>query len=337
MGKKARMHSRKLAILLAVAAPLALPAAACADFVHIVSPGESLSSVAATDGLTVQQLAAANELPLTAELIAGTQLLIPPQSESFASQASASQTSEADSDADDASATEGEIATQASGEGEAAAPTSGEYVVQPGDTLSAIAARAGLTVSQLAAANRINPNALLLSGTTLTLDGQEVSSASSPSTPDAAASQPVGVAAEGTPGGPPYPTSEFVSPEEIGSIAAADGVPSSLAIAVAYMESGFNNAFTSSANARGVMQITPGTWSWIDRELAGSTPLQASSALGNVRAGVLLLRSLLDASGGNQELAIAGYYQGLPSVLQNGMYSSTRQYVSDVLALEGRF
>ena len=168
------MRSRKLAALLAAAAPLTLPASASADFVHIVSPGESLSSVAATDGLTVEQIAAANELPLTAELIAGTQLLIPPQSESSGSQASASQRSEADGDgdADDTSAIEGEAAAAAPGESAAAAPASGEYVVQPGDTLSAISARAGLTVSQLAAANHIDPNALLLSGTTLTLDGR---------------------------------------------------------------------------------------------------------------------------------------------------------------------
>ncbi|MGH2831548.1 MAG: lytic transglycosylase domain-containing protein, partial [Solirubrobacteraceae bacterium] len=65
----------------------------------------------------------------------------------------------------------------------------------------------------------------------------------------------------------------------------------------------------SSADARGVMQITPGTWSWISQDLAGPPPLAPESALENVRAGALLLHSLLESSGGNQSLAIAGYYQ----------------------------
>ena len=42
----------------------------------------------------------------------------------------------------------------------------GGYIVQPGDTLSAIAARAGIRVAQLAAANGLDPNGLLLAGST---------------------------------------------------------------------------------------------------------------------------------------------------------------------------
>lgn len=325
------MRIPDLAVPLAAITLLTFPAAASAEFVHIVAPGESLSSVAAADGLTVAQLAAANGLPPTAELIAGAQLLIPLQGGGSEVEASASKASETGGDGD-GDGDDGAPATEAT----SAAPESASYVVQPGDTLSAIAARAGVTVAQLAATNGLDPNALLLSGTTLTLGGEGAASTSA-NISAAATSQPVGVVAEGAPGGPPYPTSEIVSSEEIASIAAADGVPSSLAIAIAYMESGFNNDFVSSANARGVMQITPGTWSWIERELAGPTPLEPSSALGNVRAGVLLLHSLLEASSGDQALAIAGYFQGLPSVLQNGMYASTQQYVADVQALEQRF
>jgi hypothetical protein len=70
--------------------------------------------------------------------------------------------------------------------------------------------------------------------------------------------------------------------------------------------------------------------------LAGST-LAPASAASNVRAGVLLLRSLLSESGGDPGLAAAGYYQGLPSVLQNGQEPETEQYVSSVLALQRRF
>jgi soluble lytic murein transglycosylase-like protein len=154
---------------------------------------------------------------------------------------------------------------------------------------------------------------------------------------DAASSQPVGATAEGSPSAPPYPTEQTVSPSEVGSIASENGVPPSLAQAIADQESGFNNALTSSADARGVMQILPGTWNWIGENLAGSRPLAPASAESNVRGGVLLLHSLLNSTGGNESLAAAGYYQGLPSVLQNGQFPSTEQYVGNVRALQQQF
>jgi len=86
-----------------------------------------------------------------------------------------------------------------------------------------------------------------------------------------------------------------------------------------------------------VMQILPGTWSWIQRALTPENPLAPASALDNVRGGVLLLRSLLDDTGGDMRLAIAGYIQGLDSVRRNGMFAVTSQYVSDVLALRRYF
>ena len=36
-------------------------------------------------------------------------------------------------------------------------------------------------------------------------------------------------------------------------------------------------------------------------------------------------------------MAAAGYYQGLSSVRQNGLYSDTKQYVHNVLALQQHF
>jgi soluble lytic murein transglycosylase-like protein len=206
-------------------------------------------------------------------------------------------------------------------------------VVQAGDTLSAIAARAGMSVDSLAALNGLDPSAYLLSGTVLKLSGSAGSTASGAS---AASSQPVGAAAEGSSGAPPYPTPERVSASEVGSIAAANGVPPSLADAIGWQESGFNNDLVSPADARGVMQILPGTWQWINSSLA-PTPLSPSSAADNVRGGVLMLHSLLNATGGNEAMAAAGYYQGLPSVEQHGLYSDTQQYVNSVMSLASRF
>lgn len=323
------MTTRLMLVALAGGALLSLPASASATFVHVVAPGESLSSVAGADGLTVEALAMANGMPASAELIAGSQLVIPAQGEGSAMEGSAPVAAGGDGDDD---SDDGAAVAQAPVSATAA---SGAYVVQPGDTLSAIAARAGTTVAQLAAANGLDPNAPLPSGSTLTLvsSGEE----SSPASASAATSQPVGEAAAGSPEGPPDPTPETVSPAQVESIAAAEGVPPSLASAIADMESGFNNGLVSSAGARGVMQITPGTWNWISQSLAGPPALAPQSALENVRAGTLLLHSLLQSTGGNQSLAVAGYYQGLPSVLENGMYPSTQQYVSDVEALHQQF
>jgi N-acetylmuramoyl-L-alanine amidase len=204
--------------------------------------------------------------------------------------------------------------------------------VQPGDTLSAIAARAGISVAQLAVDNGLDPNGVLLAGSTIMVPGATGSSVSA-----SAEGQPVGTVAEGSPTSPPYPTPERVSASEVGSIAAANGVPASLAEAIGWQESGFNNDLVSTADARGVMQILPGTWDWIQRTLTPTDPLAPASAASNVRGGVLLLHSLLDSTGGSPSLAAAGYFQGLSSVQQNGLYPETQQYVNSVMALEQQF
>jgi LysM repeat protein len=389
-----RMHLRlSLLITVAAGAMLGVPATASAYFVHVISKGESLSSIAAQDGLSVDALAAANGLSPDTALLAGSTIQIPPQGAGVVAPSTSEEAGETTSTAVPASTS-----------------TSGAYVVAPGDTLSAIAARAGVSVRSLAAANGLNPNAFLLIGTVLHLSGSsassgtvmtagdttgsgasyvvqagdtlsaiaarsgttvdalasangldpshylltgtvlrvssgsgsgstiDVSMSSDSSGTTAAASQPVGATAQGTPTVPPYPTPERVTASEVGSVAAANGVPPSLAAAIAWQESGFNNDLVSSADARGVMQILPGTWVWIQQSLnSGGPPLAPASAADNVRGGVLLLHSLLDATGGDQSLAAAGYYQGLPSVQQNGVYPSTQQYVNSVLALENQF
>jgi LysM repeat protein len=366
-----RMRLRSVLLSFAAAATLAAPSAASADFLHVVGPGETLTSVAATDGMSVDQLAAANGISPDTQLIAGATLAIPPQTAPASaavsnvapggSVASAGGGSYLVQPGDTLSAIaaragmsvadlaalngldptgyllSGTVLKLGGGAGApatstSASATSGSYVVQPGDTLSAIAARAGMTLDGLAALNGLNPNDYLLIGTVLRLGA----SAPAPSAGSAATSQPVGAVAQGSAVGPPYPTPERVSASEVGSIAAANGVPSSLADAIGWQESGFNNDLISSAGARGVMQILPGTWQWITSSLSPS-PLSSNSAADNVRGGVLMLHSLLGATGGNQAMAAAGYYQGLPSVLRNGLYSDTQQYVNDVMSLARQY
>ncbi len=315
-------------VQLAVAAALfALPASAAADYEHVVAPGETLTSIAAQDGLSEAALAAANGLPATAELIAGSLLAIPPQNAAGAS--SPGETSAPSSEAAEGSTDAGAVAVQTS-----------DYVVQPGDTLSAIAARAGVTVAALAAANGLDPNRILLSGSTLRLPTAVVVSTATPSaspttTSTGAVTEVSTATATGT-AGPPYPTHEFASPSQIAQIATSNGVPAALAQAISWQESGFNNAEVSPDGAVGAMQIIPSTWAWINNNLTNGATLAPASVASNVTGGVLLLHSLLVATGSEAEAA-AGYYQGLSSVQKVGMYSSTQQYVADVLALAHRF
>jgi LysM repeat protein len=297
---------------IALVACLSVAPPARADFAHVVVPGETLTSVAAQDGLSEQALAAANGLSTDAELIAGSVLEIPPRSG-------------ADDDAQappTADATSGAQAPGAAG---------GSYLVEPGDTLTAIAARAGTSVAALAALNGLDPAGVLEAGLTLRLPAGAVSGGGS-----AQAATGGGSAQAATGSGPPYPTPTFVTAGQIAAIADGDGVPAPLAEAIAWQESGFDNDEVSSAGAVGVMQILPATWSWITSNLAGGSLLNSASATGNVTAGVLLLRSLLAATG-SQPLAIAAFLQGLASVQRIGILPAARQYVADVLALEQRF
>ena len=386
-----------LLIPAAVGAMLCVPATASAYFVHVVGPGESLSSIATQDGLSVAALAAANGLSPDTQLQAGSTIQIPPQGASVVAPSTTEETGEAGSTAVPAStSTSGAYVVQAgrhavgdrralgrqrqrarrrqrpepelvpadrhgsSSRGlglvrdgrarerydhELGLGLGGSYVVQAGDTLSAIAARAGESVNALAAANGLDPNKFLITGTVLRVpagsasgSAVDVSMSSASSDSNAATSQPVGGPAQGVPTDPPYPTPERVTASEVGSVAAANGVPSSLADAIAWQESGFNNDLVSSADARGVMQILPGTWEWIQHSLdTGGPPLTPASAADNVRGGVLLLHSLLGSTGGDEAMAAAGYYQGLPSVMQNGVYPSTQNYVNSVLALQSQF
>jgi LysM repeat protein len=283
-------------------AALAICAPASAGVIHIVQPGETLWSIASSNNFTTRSLAAANGMSENANIVIGSKITIPTISEA----ASALQN-----------------AGISTGTGSAGPGPMGSYVVRPGDTLTAIAARSGVGLNAVAFMNGLDPKKPLLIGTVLKLPGTIAASGPAPTQRE-------------VPNAPPYPTPERVSGTQIGQIAAAHGVPASLAKAIGWQESGFNNNLVSSANARGVMQILPGTWSWINSNLAMS-PLNASSAADNVHAGVLYLGQLLHDTGGNIPKAVAAYYQGLGSVRERGMLPDTRRYVDDVLALRARF
>ena len=300
-----RSHLAIVLIASTVLAASASPAGAAVP--HTVQPGETLWSIAAANNFTTHALAAYNGLSDDAQVVAGSTIQIPAESEAASALASGTSTAPAPQAA-------------------AAPPPAGAYTVQPGDTLSGIAARSGVTVGQLAWMNGLDPAAPLLAGTALKLPAQAPVAAPAESQPAPAT----------VPDAEPNATPTRLSSTQIGQVAAQHGVSPSLAAAVAWQESGFNNGVISSANARGVMQVMPGTWSWVEQNLA-SQPLDPNSAVDNVRAGSLYLSQLLRDAGGSESLAAAYYYQGEGSVKAIGLLPETRQYVADVLALRSRF
>lgn len=262
-----------------------------------VQPGDTLSDIAARQGISLSALAAANAMKTDAWVISGTSLRLPAAG-----------------------------SVQAAPAAQSSAPQAmGAYTVRPGDTLSGLAAAARVPAVQMAYMNGLDPQAQLIAGTVIKL-------------PTGAAITPSGPAPARTivPQAAPMASPGRLTAAQVGSLAAQQGAPSSLAAAIAWQESGFNNAMISPANARGIMQVMPGTWSWVQSNLS-STRLDPSSPTDNVKAGSLYLAHLLRRTNGDPALAAAAYYQGLDSVHRIGMLPETQRYVANVLALRGRF
>jgi LysM repeat protein len=110
------------------------------------------------------------------------------------------------------------------------------------------------------------------------------------------------------------------------------GVNPNLALAVAWMESGWQQKRKSSAGALGAMQVLPSTGEWMSAVVGRKLNLR--NLHDNVTAGVVLLKLLRQQAGPRH--AIAGYYQGLAGVRRYGMYRSTKRYVANVVALRER-
>jgi len=115
------------------------------------------------------------------------------------------------------------------------------------------------------------------------------------------------------------------------SWAAHYGVDRRLVRAVAWMESGFQTDLTSLVGAWGVMQITPGTWSYVETVLIGRKVPRNTS--GNIRDGGAYLRQLLRDFDGNKRRALVAWYQGPTSVRKRGAIPETKIFVANVLAL----
>jgi N-acetylmuramoyl-L-alanine amidase len=188
-----------------------------------------------------------------------------------------------------------------------ATATAATYVVQPGDTLTAVAREHGTTVAALTGVNDLpDPDHIRV--------GQELQ----------------------------LPTGSTVAPDRaatgelIEQIARERGWSPAFVKALAWQESGWNQRARSSAGAIGIMQVMPETGRFVSHELVGRE-LDLEDPRDNVVAGIAFLQYLWELTDGDVEHTLAGYYQGLRSVRDHGMYDDTERYVANVLALRDRF
>jgi LysM repeat protein len=258
----------------------------------------------------------------------------------------------------------------------AVAGPAGTYVVRPGDTLSAIASRLGVSVSALAAANGIEDPNRVYAGQSLTVPGSASPApapAASARTHTVAAGETLtGIAARyGTTvsaiaqanritdpnhvrigavlqipaaagSGSGLPSRLVASPGRMALVpffkkwAVANNLDPALVMAVAWQESGWQNSVISPAGAIGIGQLLPSTAAFVSRDLIG-VPLDPNVPEHNIRMTARYLRWLLTRSGGNLDVALGGYYQGPASVAAIGFLPSTVDYIAIVRSLRPHF
>jgi N-acetylmuramoyl-L-alanine amidase len=231
---------------------------------------------------------------------------------------------------------------------QSAPPKPAGHRVRAGETLSSIARAHGTTVRELQKANAMGDSTVIREGEVLALSGSGATS-SRPPTPEDEDLPYLPKSFEGR----EYPEDvhraarinkkillerDAPSKDEVKdlvrSTARQMGVDPSLALAVAQQESGFNQRVVSPANAIGVMQVIPDSGDWA-QNLTGRE-LDLLDAEDNIVAGVAILR-WLKRNAESESQALAGYYQGLGSVRENGLYADTQRYVRNVQVTKERF
>jgi LysM repeat protein len=318
-----------------------------------VAPGQNLTTIANTYGISVAELVAANGIANPNYVQAGSWLTIPSSaasSDDSTTPPPGSSVVVAVGDTLSAIAlrvgTTIEALAQANGivdpnfllagtvlqvPGSSAASAGGaaqSIVVQPGETLAGLAARYGTTVAALASANGIaNPNHLIAGARLLV--------------PSANAA-PMALAAYQVPDSSALPPQLLANPQRLTLLpvfvhwAGVFSVPAPLLEALCWWESGWQSSVISPTGAIGIGQLEGATVDEVRQQLADPN-LNPYVPSDNIEMAAAFLHDLLSSTAGNASLALAGYYQGLASVEQAGLFPSTRQYVQGILAYSAWF
>jgi LysM repeat protein len=194
-----------------------------------------------------------------------------------------------------------------------------EYEVKADDTLSHIAIQFDVSVEVLKEANQIADVQLIRPGQKLQVPGAKLP----PSEPQAQAVRrpPVDPQLEGV----------------FEAAAAEQGLNPRMVKAIAWLESGWQQHAVSPAGAIGIMQLTPVTAQWLEQSVFGFPLNEDVSVVDNVKMGTRYLRLLLDATGGDEDKAIASYYQGYGATAAGKMYEETKQYVQIVRSAQANY
>ena len=236
------------------------------------------------------------------------------------------------------------------------------HVVQPGETLSDIAARYSKTVAEIADDNGIEDPDLIFAGQTL-----QLSSTGPPASGVRYVVQPFDTLSEiarqhGTTTASIVEANGLSDPDHIvvgqelvlsasGPVRATPitaetalenaeiefGLPTGLLRGLSWQESGWQQNAVSPAGAVGVMQLLPSTAEWVLEFLLGEDLNWYLSAHDNARVGASFLRYLIERADGDVWWAIAAYYQGWGSLEHFGAFDDTVQYVENVLFLASQY
>jgi LysM repeat protein len=242
-----------------------------------------------------------------------------------------------------------------------ASATGDSVEIQAGDTLGSVAQRFGVTIDELAQANQISDIDLIHIGDVLYMpngDGVEVVAEEDETAPVESDDGGADDAAEtpepeddpepaSTPEPDPEPTAtpapdptpepesqQSTKPSDIPGLleyyANQYGLDPNLVKAVAWVESNWNQSARNPSGATGVMQIMPGTATWIDNNLI-SRPIDIyNSAEDNIHAGTAYLDHMIETSG-SVERGLASYVRGPGAVRRSGINENARNYIDAVM------
>ncbi|MCW2681930.1 MAG: Peptidoglycan-binding LysM [Frankiales bacterium] len=273
---------------------LAVVATAGAPSVITVKPGDTLWDLAKAHGTSVSALKQLNDLPGSGAIYAGDTLRVP------------------------------------GGQSSSGRSGAGVHIVRRGETLSHLAVRYGTTSAAIRRANGLS-GSTIYAGRRLAIPGRSGASAAGVPTTNAGKRIPEKVRSSVSQNRAILASRSHPSKAEVRRMVAATarrhGVSPSLAVAVAYQESGFQQRVVSGVNAIGVMQVLPSTGRVLGRQHGRSFDLL--KAQDNITAGVLLLRQLNRSTGSNDR-TLAGYYQGLGSIARQGILPQTHRYIRSI-------
>jgi len=290
--------------------------------VYVVKSGDTLSAIASRHGVGLSEIFKWNGLGMSSVIYPGQTVKVGGGSST--------------------PATSAPVATSAPKPSAPAPASSGSYTIRAGDTLSGIAARNGVRLSDVLSANRLTMSSIIYPGQKLVIPGASTiapaSSTPATTTPLVPStflgfSYPAAVVSSANQNKALLNASPVPTRQQMKSIVADTarrmGVDASLALAFAFQESGFDQRAVSPANAIGTMQVIPSSGEWAS-DLVGRK-LNLLDPYDNATAGIAIIRQLVRTSP-DVDTAIAGYYQGQYSVSQNGMFEDTKGYVAAIKA-----